>query len=140
MRGVRLEGIDAFFLVCDLAAMSSKRPTAKTREENDDASESNNEGEDKKPNEVEKHLQKLAGYYSEQGCVYSVDFHDLSDEYVSIEEAARLADVQRGTKCPNCQQSGHSSTQCPNDHVQGMCLTMELVDECYQSSGITLSN
>lgn len=83
--------------------MPRERPTAKAREEDNNAPESDVEGQNTKPNNAEKHLQKIAGYYSEQGCVYSVDLYDLSDEYVSFEEAARFADIQRGTKCRNCQ-------------------------------------
>lgn len=56
MRGIKVERIDTLILMCDLVAMSSKHPTAKAHEVNDNAPESNNEGKDKKSNEAERFL------------------------------------------------------------------------------------
>lgn len=56
VRGIKVERIAAFILMCDLAAMLSKRPTAKACEKNDEAPESNSESKNKNPNKVERHL------------------------------------------------------------------------------------
>lgn len=110
-------GVNAFFIVCNLDAMSSQCLAAKTHEEDNDTAESGNKDKSSKSDEVEKYLQQIAGFYTKEQCVYLMDFHDLSNKYVLFAEATSFAEVQQGIKCYNCQQSSYLSTQYPNENV-----------------------